>query len=436
VQNGESDSSNLSVDNTLKSVTPHLLAVAMLQSVMEGNKPWRMTDVTSTSEANDKFPMACEFYQLRIFLDLLTQRFGVGISGLVEASLISVLDVPGKYSGMDLFPKVMAAISLARELGPAENGPDDYKLKIDCQVADQALKIVGESSEEKRRLRPSLAASFTYARVWAEQIFPELVAQIEFDLISVAFVSIETAYKGLTNRWRENPGCFERHLQRMEGNPLFKEHQRCPSNDDILLARAKDDADLNQLKLEVETLFAEIKEMEEQGNVEGGIFTDLMQHRIEPLMVRAAALGQLPSAQRHLEALKKVMESALKSLPISPEQKQWFRKSWIRQTNPFYAQRSREDTPIDSSDSVLALLCENIEDVKAVLEIYRDLDLGLVDTMRGAALLHFQMAELEGFKLPGTAEKLVLFGGKAKTVPSLCQDKRRPWWRVWDKPPF
>jgi hypothetical protein len=58
MQNGESDLRNSSVPNTLKSVTPHLLAVAMLQSVMEGDKPWRTIVVTTTSEANDKFPMA------------------------------------------------------------------------------------------------------------------------------------------------------------------------------------------------------------------------------------------------------------------------------------------------------------------------------------------------------------------------------------------
>jgi hypothetical protein len=435
MRNDGSDSSNSSIAGTLKSVTPHLLAVAMLQSVMEGDKPWRTTDVMATSEADDKFPMACEFYQLRIFLDLLTQRFGAGVSGLVEASLISVLDVRGKHSGMDLFTRVMAAKSRALELGPAEDGPDNYKLKMDYQVADQALKTVGESDEEKRIFRPSFAASLTYARIWAEQIFPELVSQIEFDPVSVAFVNVETAYRGLTNRWRENPGCFERHLQRMEGNPLFKKSQRHPSDDDILLARANEDADVNRLKLEVETLFAGIERMGEQGNVKGEVLTDLMQHRIEPLMGRAAALGQIPSAQRHLEALKKVMESALESLPIDPESRQGFRKGWMRQTNLFYAQQSREDTPIESSDSVLALLCERIEDVKTVLEIYRELDPGIVYTMQEMALLHFEMAELEGFKFPGAEEKFALFGGKTKTVPNPGQNKPRPWWRVRGKVP-
>jgi hypothetical protein len=255
--------------------------------------------------------------------------------------------------------------------------------------------------------------------VWAEQVFPGLVAQIEFDPISVALVSVETAYKGLTNRWRESPGCFERHLQRMEGNPLFKEPQRHPSDDDILVARANDDRDLSQLKLDVEALFADIKKMGQTVDVKGKSLIDVMQHRIEPLMVKAAAIGQLPSALCHLEALKEVMESALGSLPVSSEVKQGLRKSWMQRTNTFYAQQSRDDTPID--DSVLALLCENVEDVEAALEAYRELDPGIVEDMYQIALLHFKIAGMEGFKLPGAAEKLSLLEGEAKAAPSLGQ---------------
>jgi hypothetical protein len=371
MQNAVSDSSDSSVGLALNSVTPHALAVTMLRIVMETDKPWRMTDAVVTSESHTKFPMACEFYQLRIFLDLLRQRFGAGVSSLVEASLISVLDVQGKYSGMDLFPRVMAAISGARELGPIKDGPDDKRINMDCQVADQCLRIVGESDEEKRRFRLILAESLTYARIWAEQIFPELVAKIEFDPVSVAFVNVETAYKGLTNRWRESPGCFERHLQRMEGNPLFPESVRNPTDDAILLARAKDDDELEQLTHDVGALlFVDLKNFNEQGTIPAGVIIDLMQHRVEPLMVRAAAIGQPPSAQHQLNVLTELMGSMLGSVPVGPDEKDWFRKNWARQTNMFSAQASREDTPIEASNIVLALLCENLQQVKSVLDIY------------------------------------------------------------------
>ena len=62
------------------------------------------------------------------------------------------------------------------------------------------------------------------------------------------------------------------------------------------MARAKDDAELAKLVNDVEALFADLKNMDEQGQIPGGTITDLMQHRIQPLMVRAAEIGQLPSA--------------------------------------------------------------------------------------------------------------------------------------------
>jgi hypothetical protein len=431
MQTSVTDSSNSSIDNTLKCVTPHLLAVAMLQSVMEDDKPWRMTDVVVTSEAHTKFPMACEFYQLRIFLDLLKQRFGAGVASLVESSLVTVTSVRGKHSGMDLFSRLMAAISLARELGPTEDAPGNKEIGIDCQVADQVLTFINESDEEKQRFRLVLAESLTYARGWAERIFPQLVAGIEFDPISVAFVNVETAYKGLTNRWRESPGCFERHLQRMEGNPIFPESQRNPTDQDILLARSKDDAELEKLVLDVESFLSDFKSLIEQGQMPGTTITDLMQHRIEPLMVRAAEIGHLPPAQLHLETLKKLMESMLKSLNLASDVIDGFKKDWRRRTNVFIAQEWRDDKSISKEGDAAALLCENVEEVREALEIYQELDSGVVDSLRELALLHFEIAELEGFHLPGAAEKLALFGSEAETISKQDQAKPRPWWRVW-----
>jgi hypothetical protein len=332
---------------------------------------------------------------------------------------------------MDLFSRFMAAISLARELGPTEDAAGNKQIGLDCRVADQALKFISESDEEKQTFRLVLAESLTYARIWAEQIFPQLVAGIEFDPTSIAFVNVETAYKGLTNRWRESPGCFERHLQRMEGNPIFPESQRNPTDEDILLARSKDDAELEKLVIDVETFLSDFKHLIEQGQIPGRTITDLMQHRVEPLMVRAAEIGHLSPAQVHLETLKKLMESMLKSLNLAPDVIGGFRRDWRRRTNVFITQQWRDDKPMSQDGDAAALLCETVEDVSEVLDIYQELDSGVVDSLRELALLHFEMAKLEGFHLPGAAEKLALFGGHAETVAIQDRAKPRPWWRVW-----
>ena len=109
-------------DDVLRCVTPHVLAVTMLQLAMERNSQWRQVNSSATSEADTKFPMACESYQLSIFIDLLTQRFGPQISSIFGASLNAVMDVD---SGIGLYPRFKDAIARAHQLGPSEIGPDN-----------------------------------------------------------------------------------------------------------------------------------------------------------------------------------------------------------------------------------------------------------------------------------------------------------------------
>jgi hypothetical protein len=399
-------------EDVLRSVTPHVLAVTMLQLAMEGNKDWRQVNSSATSEVDEKFPMACECYQLSIFLELLTQRFGHRISAIFEASLTAVMEIDRVPS---LFPRFKAAIAHARDLGPAEEGPDDRKLKIDWRVAQQLLGIVAESEESKRKLLPALAESLSYARIWAETTYPGIVKQIEFDPLSIAMVQRETTYKGTTNRWRPAPGCFERQLQRMEGNALFPEHRRHPTDEDIRLARERDDADLKHLDSDVQKLLEDLNNLSEGGKVEGSRLTDFLQNRVEPLMARAAEIGDIPDAKRYIPILKDLILASLASLKKSAGidlSVESFEPGWRLRTNVFIAQCQREDAPIDRSDAVLALLCESTQTIENVVDAYREWDPSIVDTMLEMARLHFELADLEGFELPGAEEKLTLLSTK------------------------
>lgn len=400
-------------EDVLRSVTPHVLAVTMLQLAMERNAQWRQVNSSATSEADAKFPMACESYQLSIFTDLLTQRFGHQIASIFDASLNAVMDVE---SGIGLYPRFKDAIARAHQLGPAEIGPDDPKLKTDWQVARQLLTIVAESEESKQDLLPALAESLSYARIWAETTYPGVVAKIEFEPLSIAMVQRETAYKGTSNRWRQSPGCFERQLQRMEGNPLFPEESRHPTDEEIRLACEKDDSDLKQLAYEVQKAFDDLKSLGEGGKIQGSKLTDYLQHRLEPLMARAAEIGDIPAAQKYIPALKSVIVSCLTTLQKSAGNDlsvESFEPVWRYKTNVFIAQCQRDDTPIHRSDAVRALLCESTQTVESVLKTYREMDSGITKPMREMARLHLELADLEKFDLPGRDEKLALFDAAA-----------------------
>ncbi len=354
--------------------------------------------------------MACESYQLSIFTDLLTQRFGPQISSIFDASLNAVMDVD---SGIGLYPRFKDAIARAHQLGPAEIGPDEPKLRMDWRVAQQLLSIVAEPEESKQNLLPALAESLSYARIWGESTYPGVVAKIEFDPLSIAMVQRESAYKGVTNRWRQAPGCFERQLQRMEGNPLFPEEGRHPTDEEIRLAQDKDDSDLKQLAANVQKAFDDLKRLGEGGKVQGSMLTDYLQHHLEPLMVRAAEIGDIPAAQKYIPTIKAVIVSCLTTLKKSAGVDlsiESFEPSWRYTTCVFIAQCHRDDTPIDRSDAVRALLCESTQTVENVLNVYREWDPGIIDSMREMARLHFELADLDGFDLPGADEKLALLG--------------------------
>lgn len=223
-------------------------------------------------------------------------------------------------------------------------------------------------------------------------------------------VKRETAYKGTTNRWRQHPSCFERQLQRMEGNLLYPEGQRQPSDEDIRLAQEKDDADLRQLDLDVQRLFDDFKNLSEGSIVQGSLLIDYLQNRVEPVMARAADIGE-SAALRYVPALQSLVVSSLTTLQksagsdLTPES---FERSWRFRTNVFIAQTGRDDSPIDQSNVVLSLLCEDVESLEKVLSVYREWDPGIIQAMLEMARLHLELAKLDEFELPGAREKIAL----------------------------
>lgn len=99
---------------------------------------------------------------------------------IAQSQRTAVLGTPGVYSIVGSGPKawelpaweIDALRAGLRE--PAEIGPDEPKLRMDWQVAQQLLAIVAESKESKQSLLPALAESLSYARIWAETNTPWL----------------------------------------------------------------------------------------------------------------------------------------------------------------------------------------------------------------------------------------------------------------------
>lgn len=404
---------------TLKNVTPHLLAVAMLQVVHDRANMWRTPDIEIPPKADAAVAIACECYELRILLDLLNQRFGSGISKLVEASFASIMD---DVDGLSMFSRVNAAIVRAYCLGPAPQGPKDPNLRLDLQVADQILSLFGESDEERQAVRFPLAQSLSCARISSQHFFPGLIANTDFDPLSVAMVTRETEYKGTTNRWKDVPGCFERHLQRKEGNCLFPVSERQPIDEAIHKARDKDDADIDKLQLDMTAALQIMERFGAQETVPSGVLLDFLQKELDPLMRRTAEIGE--PARRFFKALEHVRDASFKSLEGQRDDVKsdiaLLRDALQGQFNLFLAQIWRTDTPITAAEITPALLCESTDTVAAVSEFLRRHNPEFVQLLYEGSVTLLKDSARQGFELQGADEKLSLLRACAAGTQSTA----------------
>jgi hypothetical protein len=226
-------------------------------------------------------------------------------------------------------------------------------------------------------------------------------------------VPLETAHKGTTNRWRDVPGCFERHLQRKEGNPLFPASERQPSDDAIERARAKDVADLEKFKAEVNAFLQSgaesLKRMTTVGNM-----GDFQRTQVIPLLCRVAGLGEVGVGLfKTLEKCRGHLHKAIADAVGGEEGQKLFRsfeeleERSRFQYNLFLAQASREDTPIPAA-YLPALLSESFDTIKEYIEGLYSHDPEDAKHLANEALVLLNEVAQEGFELNGAEVKLGL----------------------------
>ena len=176
-------------DETLKNITPHVLAAIILQNRAEGELPfeeWRKADANIPKEAEATVALMCQFLQIWILLECIERRFGHGIAMLVAGSFSTILD--SNPLGPRMFANVASALQNARALGPVEEGPKDPQLRLDMRLADQILSFIAEPEESKAQVRLGLAQCLSLSRISAEALFSDLVGKIDFEPLSIALV--------------------------------------------------------------------------------------------------------------------------------------------------------------------------------------------------------------------------------------------------------
>ena len=171
--------------------------------------------------------------------------------------------------------------------------------------------------------------------------------------------------EGNGRMWSDYPGCFERHLQRRDGNPLFPPERRIVLRREIEEAIKKDKLEADMFKIKHKAfldtkliLFDSKKEM--SPTEVNDIFTEALE-----LAEEGAKYGA--SVYSLIEILDKFAESLVESMnQVLPEWAENMRKiiSLYRFKRKDYSvQYHRPDTPIRKQELMATLLSEDLIDI-------------------------------------------------------------------------
>jgi hypothetical protein len=168
-------------------------------------------------------------------------------------------------------------------------------------------------------------------------------------------------------KWSEVPGCFERHLQRRDGNVLFPLERRTVSKEEIAQARRRDEVDQSRFIEKVRKLGGEMDNMEDTRPLSSLQGTSSLQ-KVQDLLEEAASIGG--NIQNAIHLLESIEEKIIQLLNTSfPEGKHLLEKAKslsITARIPFMAQFKRKDTPILVEEQVPTLLSEDFETIAVI----------------------------------------------------------------------
>lgn len=419
-------------------VDPMIAAGIALDYFLSHKKPfsdsdWREPGSKIASEYENLIWMSVVGYQLFTYLKLIEEKFGPEIARIIREYQIIAVDRLPDHMGEQI-SLLLLMIQRAHQAAiknpmkfpgrPHIEVPTEYLMALHLlyfELTDSPYYLppdrrkLGNAPEIHDGLAQTLAACLAYGRDCAVEVFGPIVEKIELKPETVSglvreSLSMKTESAHTEPVWSENPGCFERHLQRKYLNPLFPPASRIVTQDEVDAARARDAS-------EADVLWAKIIKHAE--SIPNGQYTfaqlDDHRKRIDELMQEAAETGnpKVESATAELYwAIIKDMETAMSDNVKGAEMLQKANENYIKiglaLKNRFVAQLCRHDSPIKPEEVLPALLTEDAETIRKFMifvgddEKLRDLHQNLPTE----AVSLVKKVEATGAILPQIEEKL------------------------------
>lgn len=251
--------------------------------------------------------------------------------------------------------------------------------------AEQAEMVVGLIDKEKQALADQMLdmadkAALNGATVTVESIVPIMPAMKEElrkqwedykqSLIDTYGTGIpaNTAHRlsmemeGNGRMWSMYPGCFERHLQRRDGNPLFPPERRLILRKEIVEAVEKDRVEAQVFKIKHRAfvdskliLFNSKKNMKP-------IEANELLREVMVLAEECAIYGEsVHEEKEHLERTEEILMNSMNEvMPEGAENLRTINALSCQKRKDYAAQYNRKDTPILKEELMATLLSEDL----------------------------------------------------------------------------
>ena len=168
--------------------------------------------------------------------------------------------------------------------------------------------------------------------------------------------------------WSDNPGCFERHLQRREGNMLFPPERRIVSKKEIDEAQEKDRIEQEQLTPKIKSFLERLNTFDDHMKPDQA---SILLKEIQELLEEAASIGG--AIETYVQPLKSTEENLIELLNEAiPDGVELLKKAHslsVFKRSPYIAHFSRKDSPISKDEEIPTLLSEDLETIS--LEGYK-----------------------------------------------------------------
>jgi hypothetical protein len=162
-------------------------------------------------------------------------------------------------------------------------------------------------------------------------------------------------------KWSKVPGCFERHLQRRDGNILFAPERRSISKEEIVQARKRDEIDKERFVKKI---------LEFEAQIRNSVYVDYLPalEKIQDFLEEGASIGgDIGHVIKLLEDLEnKTMECLNEKTPEGSHLLEKAHSLSVVARTPFLAQHKRIDTPILESEQIPTLLSEDLDIISVV----------------------------------------------------------------------